>query len=369
MPARLAWHASAMLNAGHSLSESGSSDSEGDDGDGTTCCCGSGLPCNGGDCRAASNQRGSDGGSSTSSSGSDCSCCGAFVVHAELTGVMSLGAQDSKQLAGGSLKLSCPLPSILSSSGSSDAEGSGPGLQDDDDASVSAPLAAQQQQHGGCVLRWRGGSAAAAAPAGEQQHRRQQARAPGGCCSTSNECCHQPDHRQQQQAVPPGTAAPCRLDPVTGARRLGVSVGLMVGGIAEMFCIAPDHERIKLAGRKGFIRIAVQHGVPLLPVYTFGVNQVLDFGPAWLAAVSRRARASLGLILGVGGLPLPRRLPLFQVTGAPLDVGPPLAKDDPGFAARVDAVHAAFCAEITRLYYTHRGAYGHGFETRPLVIC
>jgi Diacylglycerol acyltransferase len=167
----------------------------------------------------------------------------------------------------------------------------------------------------------------------------------------------------------PSQSAPWPLDPVTGRRRTGVSVGLMVGGIAEMFMIRPDHERIKLLDRKGFVRVAVERGVPILPVYMFGANQALDFGPPWLARLSRRLRASVGVMYGVWGLPVPRRVPIFKVSGRPLDVGPPMPKDDPGFAARVDAVHAAFVVEIQRIYYEHRGKYGCGFENRPLVIC
>eukprot|EP00879_Flechtneria_rotunda_P030739 GHRR01033412.1.p1 GENE.GHRR01033412.1~~GHRR01033412.1.p1 ORF type:complete len:368 (-),score=119.54 GHRR01033412.1:197-1300(-) len=78
-----------------------------------------------------------------------------------------------------------------------------------------------------------------------------------------------------------------QIDPKTGRRKTGVSVGLMVGGIAEMFMIRKDHERIKLKDRKGFVRIALEHGTDILPVYMFGANQVLNMasinctGSAW----------------------------------------------------------------------------------------
>jgi hypothetical protein len=159
-----------------------------------------------------------------------------------------------------------------------------------------------------------------------------------------------------------------RVDPATGQRKTGVAIGLMVGGIAEMFMIRRDHERVKLRDRKGFVRIALEHGVPILPVYMFGANQVLDFGPPWLQRISRRMRASVGMIYGIWGLPVPRRLPIFKVTGAPMPVGPAMRKDHPDFARRVDELHAQFITELERVYYTHRGKYGHGFENRPLVI-
>lgn len=97
--------------------------------------------------------------------------------------------------------------------------------------------------------------------------------------------------------------------------------------------------------------------------------QVLDFGPPWLQRLSRKMRASVGIIYGRWGLPVPRRVPIFMVTGKPLDVGPAMSKDHPDFQKRVDEIHAEFIGEMERIYYTHRSKYGHGFENRPLVIC
>jgi hypothetical protein len=76
----------------------------------------------------------------------------------------------------------------------------------------------------------------------------------------------------------------------------------------------------------------------------------------------------VGLLFGAWGSPLPRRVPLFQVTGVPVVVGLPLHRSDPAFEARVAEVHARFVAEMRRIYDTHRGTYGNGFEDRPLVI-
>lgn len=193
----------------------------------------------------------------------------------------------------------------------------------------------------------------------------------GSSCSCTGPCsnCSAVPLKQQQRQHPHGHSSTWAVDPATGKRKTGVSVGLMVGGIAEMFMIRKDHERIKLKDRKGFVRIALEHGTPILPVYMFGANQVLDFGPPWLQRLSRKMRASVGIIYGRWGLPVPRRVPIFQVTGKPLDVGPAMRKDHPDFQKRVDELHTQFIAEIERVYYTHRGKYGHGFENRPLVIC
>ncbi|KAF6250375.1 hypothetical protein COO60DRAFT_1465599 [Scenedesmus sp. NREL 46B-D3] len=153
-------------------------------------------------------------------------------------------------------------------------------------------------------------------------------------------------------------AAGCswQVDAATGQRKTGVSVGLMVGGIAEMFMIRRDHERIKVRDRKGFVRVAVERGVPILPVYMFGANQ----------PPHARQRGHDPRRVGPARAAPPAHLPGDR---APMDVGPPMRKEHPDFAARVDEVHAAFISEIQRVYYMHRAKYGHGFEERPLVIC
>jgi 1-acyl-sn-glycerol-3-phosphate acyltransferase len=46
-----------------------------------------------------------------------------------------------------------------------------------------------------------------------------------------------------------------------------------------MYLLRHDCECIKLLDRKGFVRLAVQHGTPLLPVYHFGLSRMLNYGP------------------------------------------------------------------------------------------
>lgn len=54
---------------------------------------------------------------------------------------------------------------------------------------------------------------------------------------------------------------------------LGRSVGVIPGGIAEMFeYLGPDSstEVLKLCGRKGFVNLALKTGSQIVPCYTFG---------------------------------------------------------------------------------------------------
>lgn len=55
-------------------------------------------------------------------------------------------------------------------------------------------------------------------------------------------------------------------------------MSLVPGGIAEMFLWEEHREVIKIRDRKGFVRIAVEQGVPLVPVYHFGNSRLFRCG-------------------------------------------------------------------------------------------
>ena len=54
----------------------------------------------------------------------------------------------------------------------------------------------------------------------------------------------------------------------------GYSVTLVPGGIWEMVNTRADQEQVFLMRRLGFLRLAMRHGVPVVPIYTFGENQL-----------------------------------------------------------------------------------------------
>jgi 2-acylglycerol O-acyltransferase 2 len=86
------------------------------------------------------------------------------------------------------------------------------------------------------------------------------------------------------------------------------SVALVPGGIAEMFITSPDYEAIKLQGRKGFVRIAVETGTPIVPVYHFGNSLLFRWiAPGWLERWARKLRVAVGYTAGRFGTPLPSK--------------------------------------------------------------
>ena len=51
---------------------------------------------------------------------------------------------------------------------------------------------------------------------------------------------------------------------------------LIVGGASEAYNSDPDEIRLVLNRRKGFVKLALQYGRPLVPVFSFGEAFLYD---------------------------------------------------------------------------------------------
>lgn len=151
-------------------------------------------------------------------------------------------------------------------------------------------------------------------------------------------------------------------------RDLRHSVLLLPGGVQEQLLVVPDGtETVLLRSRKGFVRLAVETGSPLVPVFVFGERQAYKLNDGVFLSISRALKRLLGI-----GLPLPRGrwwtmmwLPtaLTIVVGRPLEPPPRAAEAGPPTDAEVDALHARFCDAMAALHEEHKEAAGHGHVT------
>ena len=67
--------------------------------------------------------------------------------------------------------------------------------------------------------------------------------------------------------------------------REGNSIYLVTGGSAESIETEKGKDKVYLKRRLGFIRLAMKFGVPIVPCYAFGQNDVYDtaYTPFWCA--------------------------------------------------------------------------------------
>ena len=136
----------------------------------------------------------------------------------------------------------------------------------------------------------------------------------------------------------------------------GVTVGLQPGGVPEQLKADHTREVALFPPKLGFIRLAIRHGIDLLPAYIFGENQAYHtsgLGRRAAGAIFRATGVPLVPISGRWGLPwlVPRRVDVSVAWGNSVPVGPPEAEPS---EARVAAVFEAYCAELRRLFDEHK---------------
>lgn len=149
----------------------------------------------------------------------------------------------------------------------------------------------------------------------------------------------------------------------------GSRLGLVPGGINEMFegypkkGTHPDSEYVIV--RKGVLKLALKHGVPVTPVYCFGSTKLLRrVSFVFLEQLSSMLRASIVLFYGKFGLPLPFRQKLSYVIGHPITPATPFGEYN---AEAVDQMMEDLCAELQRIFERHKEAYGWGHKTLELI--
>ncbi|NXI49861.1 MOGT2 acyltransferase, partial [Chloroceryle aenea] len=146
----------------------------------------------------------------------------------------------------------------------------------------------------------------------------------------------------------------------------GNALVIIVGGAQEALDARPGSCTLLLKNRKGFVRLAIQHGTPLVPVFSFGENdlfeQVRNPKGSWLRQIQHRLQQIMGISLPLFhargifqysfGL-IPYRRPICTVVGKPIPVQRKLrpSEDD------VDQVHQKYLKELSKLFEEHKAKY------------
>ena len=155
--------------------------------------------------------------------------------------------------------------------------------------------------------------------------------------------------------------------PIMKERLTNNNVIVVPDGIAGTFHSHRKKECVYIEQRKGFVKLAIEHGSLLVPVYCFGHSQMYDVYPkhdSWLARFSRRIRLGIVWFWGVRYCPpLPHRVPMMVVVGKGIEV----MQDAHPTQENIDAVHALFKKELIALYEKHRDTVP-GYENKELIV-
>ncbi|KAL1454008.1 hypothetical protein WDU94_010305 [Cyamophila willieti] len=143
----------------------------------------------------------------------------------------------------------------------------------------------------------------------------------------------------------------------------------MVGGLRECSKCRPGRYEIILKPRKGFVRLAIKTGTPLVPVFTFGETDLYDqtSSPVLLRIqekIFHLTGVNLCIPVGRGLSLIPRRKELITVVGAPIDV-PKVSEPSQHL---IDEYHNKYMDRLIRLFEEHKHKYVDNPEAIKLII-
>ncbi|KAH9369571.1 hypothetical protein HPB48_020684 [Haemaphysalis longicornis] len=174
-----------------------------------------------------------------------------------------------------------------------------------------------------------------------------------------------PFHRELYLAAGVCCASKEWLDWTLGSKPPGKAAVIVLGGNAEMLNAQPGSYKLYLNNRKGFVRFALKYGAPLVPVFSFGENELFVQAKVPVGSWLGRILALFKLVLGYtppvfygrgvfqyswGWVPHRKRIVTwgspwrFPRSSAPVD-------------EQVDRVHRQYIDALTQLFNDHKDKY------------
>ena len=158
-----------------------------------------------------------------------------------------------------------------------------------------------------------------------------------------------------------GCATPATKKRMCDLMKRGVDFGILPGGMNEVALYTQGRDRIYT--RPGFVKYALQHGVCLLPAFTFGESDLYtNLQVGLYRKICEFTLSRFGFIIPVFWGPrwwcplLPRDdVALHTVVAEPVKL-PKIANPS---RSDVKKYHGAYVAALTRLYDTHKAQFGY----------
>jgi 1-acyl-sn-glycerol-3-phosphate acyltransferase len=149
----------------------------------------------------------------------------------------------------------------------------------------------------------------------------------------------------------------------------GYSLVVLPGGEAEQIRTVYQKERVYLKNRKGFLKLAMRKGVPVVPVYVFGASDYYQTSNALLGPrlwLVKNMGVCIPFAVGLwGSVFCPRPVRTTIVVGEPLTFAFQNPKNPS--IEELDDAHKLFCTSLVDLFDQHKGPLGYRDRTLELL--
>ncbi|XP_036135613.1 2-acylglycerol O-acyltransferase 3 [Molossus molossus] len=167
------------------------------------------------------------------------------------------------------------------------------------------------------------------------------------------------------------------LDFILSQPQRGQAMVIVIGGAHEALFSIPGEHHLILQNRKGFVRLALRHGASLVPVYSFGENDVYKCKTFATVSWQHRCQIIFKNVMGFspcifwgrsllwanswGLLPFP--VPITTVVGRPIEVPQCLHPTE----EEVDHYHRLYIKALEQLFEEHKESYGVPASTHLII--
>ncbi|EIM86945.1 DAGAT-domain-containing protein [Stereum hirsutum FP-91666 SS1] len=160
-------------------------------------------------------------------------------------------------------------------------------------------------------------------------------------------------------------------------RGAGQAITIVVGGAAESLAARPGTADLTLRRRLGFIKIAIQHGADLVPVFSFGENdiyqQMANDPGTTVHKLQKKFQNVFGFTLplfhgrgllnyNLGLMPYRRRI--VSVIGRPIHV----KRSEKPTVEEVRATQEEYIAELMRIWNTYKDEFARSRRRELSII-